>query len=739
MLSAAVNFPGSAQAGNLYTIHCASYKSKQQAAVDVKKLEASGYPAYVMQVEIKGKGKWYRVNTGKYATKEKARLAAEIMMKKNVLNKYFIFSVPANRVSEKKERNTKQANSTTIQIEKKNQPALSLTKKEAVAAKVKKAEITQQTPLAALSDNKAAKAKDTEQSFVENEEPYSGSVLYDQALRELKEKKYEQALATFKEFVTRKDTTKDLGERALRHMADCHFYLGEKGRKNHLLLAVEFYRNTLKSFPDQARDNNLVYLRLAKSYEYLNNYYEALRYYEDLLVKYPQSVYVPEAFFKTGLLLHKIGKYGPAADKLLAYLMKYRGGTFAKQAYYVVADCYYKTQQSASAEVWFRDAQKKWPDFKGIPKEVVKDMGHHKYAMRSYSEASKIFSYYANIYPTDEKIREVMLALAHSYKAADQVSAALTIYNLIIDKYPASGEATESIMAMASLGLDKPGVKVFYAAGNFHYYKAPLEAYNLLLTKNQTGEIAENALLQKGNALRKLKQDRTAADAYLEFLKKYPQSKIKDEAKKNLKLASLSLIGESYRKGDYLAVADIYFKAYSVVPLQPDEYEIVDKIAVSLNNVGLSDDCIRLLKNYRNICKDGKTIGIINNRIVETETGRAKYNEAEKVLSESLLQTSPKNKTDLAAIKKDMAGIADRDRKRLHEAALSPSSSPDHKYWSMFQMGQDYLKQGNYQEAQKIFARIKAESGPEGFWTKIVDYHVSDQQWWDKYGEYLKK
>ena len=739
MLSAAINFPGIVQAGNLYTIHCSSYKSKQQAAVDVKNLEANGYPAYVMPVEIKGKGKWYRVYTGKYTTKEKARLAAEMMVKKNVLSRYFIFSVSANKVIEKKEKNLQQANPTTIRSEQKKQPVLTITEKNAAAAKVKAAEITQQTPPAALSEQKAAQVQDAEQISAEDKEPYTGSVLYDKALRELKEKKYEQALVTFKEFVTRKDTAKDLGERALRHMADCHFYLGEKGRRNHLLLAVEFYKNTLQSFPDQARDNNLVYLRLAKSYEHLNNNYDALRYYEDLLVKYPRSAHVPEAFFKTGLLLHKTGKYGPAADKLLAYLMKYRGGAFAKQAYYLVADCYYKTQQSASAEVWFRDAQKKWPDFKDIPKEVIKDMGHHKYAMRSYSEASKIFSYYANVYPNDEKIKEVMLALAHSYKAAEQIAAALVIYNLIIDKYPTSGEAMESIMAMASLGLDKPGIKVFFAAGHFHYYKKPLEAYNLLLAKNQTGEIAEKALLQKGNALHKLKQDKAAVDAYLEFLKKYPQSKMRDETKKNLKLASVSLIGESYRKGDYLAVADIYFKAYSVVPLQPDEYEIVDKIAVSLNNIGLSDDCIRLLKNYRNICKDGRTIGRINNRIVETETGRAKYNEAEKILSESLLQTSPKNKTDLAAIKKDMAGIADRDRKRLHEAALSPSSSPDHKYWSMLQMGQDYLKQGNYSEAQKIFARIKAESGPEGFWTRIIDYQVSDQQWWDKYGEYLKK
>jgi hypothetical protein len=42
-------------------------------------------------------------------------------------------------------------------------------------------------------------------------------------------------------------------------------------------------------------------------------------------------------------------------------------------------------------------------------------------------------------------------------------------------------------------------------------------------------------------------------------------------------------------------------------------------------------------------------------------------------------------------------------------------------------------------DAQKAFTEIKTASGPEGFWTKVVDYYVDDQKWWDKYGERLQK
>ncbi len=809
-----LNFSGIAWA-NLYTVHCASYKTSKQAALDVENLKANGYPAFFTRVKINKKGIWYRVCSGKFETRDKAVQSAEEMVKKKVLSKYFILPVSGNQATQSKEKNYKSAGASTdkavivignrdskryhlpgmpfynkvkkshrvlfkseseaikagyrkagennnisqnalkqenheskeekpdknnwSQIINENKLRESLVKNNAVIAekKAKAGKKIQQVPNNPLSEKSAGKLKAPEQFYAEKDEANSGSVLYDKALGELKDKNYEKALVTFKEFVARPDTGSDLGERALRHMADCHFFLGEKGSKEHQSLAVKFYQNTLQSFPDERRENAAVYFRLARTFEFLDNFLEAMKNYENLLNKYPQSVYVSEASFRIGSLLHKTGKYGLASDKLIAYLLKYRGGTFSKQAFYLVADCNYRMQQSASAEVWFHDAQKKWPNFSGVPKEVIWDMGQHKYSVRSYVEAGKIFSFYANIYPNDEKIKEVLLLLAHSYKAADQISAALNIYNLIIDRYPESREATESILAMASLGIDKPGYRVFFAAGNFQYYKAPLEAYNLLLKKNSTGEIAENALLQKGNALYKLKQNKAAIDTYLEFFKMHSQSKMANEARRGLKQAAVALIDESFRKNDFFTVSDTYFKAYIAVPLQPEEYETVDKIAVSLRNVGLIDDCIRLLKNFKNICKDSKTAAKIRNRIAEAEIGSGKFDEAEKVLHESLAQTSPKNKKSLASIKKDMAGLA--ERKRVNDAASTQSPGADNRYWSMIQMGQDHLKKGEYAEAQKIFTKVKTESGPESFWAKIADYCAADREWWDKYGDYLKK
>jgi tetratricopeptide (TPR) repeat protein len=503
-------------------------------------------------------------------------------------------------------------------------------------------------------------------------------------------------------------------------------------------------------------------------------------------------------------------------------LIKYRGGDYAQQAFYLIANCYYKTNQSANAEVWFRDAQKKWPDLIDIPKDVVLDMGRHKYSLRRYDEAINTFSFYANMYPQDEKLKEILMLLANSYKAEGQISAALTILNLIIDKYPESKEASESIMLMALLGLEKPGVKVLSTLKNVNYYKQPIDAYDTILMRNPTGEIAEVAILKKADALHKLHHNKKAADVYLEFLSMYPQSKMADEARVGFKTASAGLINDYFDKKDFLAVAYIYFKAYKAVPMQADEYKQLSKIALSLKELGLTEDYLNLLRDYKKVGKDEQILNRVMLDIAEGQMAQAKYDEAQKTLEELISRPSVKESGLIAAIRKNQAEISyrkglydkaianydnvvrsgqnikdpaqtywqyasslkkqkenslalqnyllaakyfDQDKQQeanagaaykeigdlyfktknfksgleMYNSAVNKSNDPELKSWSQLYIGKSYLKMEKNADAQKTFTEIKNQSGPDGFWTKVVDYYVEDQKWWDKYGERLKK
>jgi TolA-binding protein len=721
-------------ASAVYSVHCASYKMADKANDDVQKLLSLGYPAFYLAVEIEGKGKWYRVYAGKFDNKKKATLLAQTLLTNKMVSDYLIIKLPAE-------------NSVLTKKDKKVPTAATEKKKKSPAVSTKDADKSTQNPLALIEGRDPAKNERIQKTIKEIDEPSSGLPIYDKALGEMKQKEYAKALETFKEFVAREDTQKEWGERALRHMADCHYYLGEKGSKEHLLIAVEFYKNTLQSFPDPKKENASTYYRLARTYDYLKFYPEALRNYEYLISKYSNSSYASEAIFRIGELHFLTGKYNQAIEKLVAYLIKNRGGDYAKQAFYLIADCYYKTKQSANAEVWFRDAQKKWSDLADIPKEVVMDLGVHKYSLRRYDEAIEAFSFYVNMYSQDEKLKEVLLLLANSYKATDHISAALPIFNLIIDKYPESKEATESIMMMASLGVEKPGVKVVLSLNNVNYYKQPLDAYDAILRKNPTGEIAELATLRKADALQKMHRNKKAADVYLEFLNTYPSSKVVGEAREGFKAASAGLIDDYFDKKDYLAVAYIYFQAYKAIRIQNDEYKQVSKIALSLKELGLTEHYLNLLRDYKKVGKDEQILNRVILDIAEGQMSQGKYDEAQKTLEELSIRPSVKDSGLIMAIKKNQAvisykkGVYDKAMVNYDDVARSGQNSndPELRYWSQFYTGKSYLKMEKNADAQKTFAEIKTQSGPDGFWTKVVDYCVEDQKWWDKYGERLKK
>jgi len=100
-------------AGTVYSIHCASYKAQREAAADAQKLTAMGYAAFFVPVNLKDKGKWYRVYAGQYETKDKAKMAAKEMVRKKIIGRYFIFPLSHNQTLENKGENSKRTNSLT--------------------------------------------------------------------------------------------------------------------------------------------------------------------------------------------------------------------------------------------------------------------------------------------------------------------------------------------------------------------------------------------------------------------------------------------------------------------------------------------------------------------------------------------------------------------------------------------------------------------------------------------------
>jgi len=75
----------------------------------------------------------------------------------------------------------------------------------------------------------------------------------------------------------------------------------------------------------------------------------------------------------------------------------------------------------------------------------------------------------------------------------------------------------------------------------------------------------------------------------------------------------------------------------------------------------------------------------------------------------------------------------------MYNKAFSTATDTELKLWSQFMIGETYLKMNRNDQAQNTFAQMKVASGPEGFWTKVVDFYTADSKWWEKYGQTVKK
>lgn len=886
----------------VYTIHVASFQVAQQAQEDVGRLKALGYDAFMQEVQIPGRGKWFRVYAGRYDTHQKASVAGARMKNKKEIKTVFIYKVSDihSTAAAKTDKSAAATASVREKIQvvgnthtkryhlpgmpyydkvKKNHRVVFQSEKEAVdhgyykagtgmdvkekeqmtvsGDAARKVELNPPGAGVKRSENRLAgrdqaSRKEEFQSLIigkakitklpaqmddvvqekgasvpapnepEVPEPPSESDLYNRALEQQKAGQYAQALITFKAFIDRQDTSKEWGQRALRRMADCHFELGKAGDRQELLIASEFYKNTLASFPDPRKENAWTYYRLAQTYEALKYYPEAIKQYKNMIIKYPDAIYVPEAWFKIGEVYYVDGKYIEAAESLIQYLMKHRGKAKAKISYYMIAHSYYKAKQSTNAEIWFRDAQKKWPSLMDVPREIVADLAFHKMSLRRYDEAIAPLSFYVNLYPTDEKIKEVLWALAEAYRLNGQVAAALAVYHKMIEKYPGAAEEGACRLKMAALGVDSPGAKVFRGVSGMDNYKFPMDTYDDLIMKNAVGDIAEQAMLQKADALVKKGQRRKAADVYLEFLSLFPESPRIPDASRGLKSAAADLIDEYFAKKDHLAVAYVYFRSFGALPLQSDEYPQVQKIASSLKALNLMEDYSNLLKRYLKVAKDEKLIQQASMDLSEGFILQGQYDEAEKTLT-ALMNKPSVRKTPLwTAIRKNLAEIAYRKEQyaqavanysavvgsghsiqnpgvvyshyakslkeekentqalqtyltavdylsaeknekgnmgiaykeigdlyvhsnklgvglSMYAKALDYATQDEMKLWSQFLVGKTYLALDQPDQAQNIFAQMKAAAGPESFWGKVVDFYAVDVLWWNKYGYLIRK
>ncbi len=601
MLLLQVNVSAGAKAGAdfYYSIHNGSYQNEKNAAKYAESIEENGIPAFVEKSRIPGKGVWYRVYIGKYGSLKEAKKATLEIRKKNIKDLGAIkkFVAVDSAVVDRGVNKQAAANVLpTVTPEKRPVDTTErLGSKGATGVKF---------PMEKASSGGGALAG---KPPVQMEHAVVIPAL-EKPRKDFEAGRYSDAIGFLSDFIAAQKLDNQTLAAALLLLADSWYKTGVKGDAQALMKAVENYKKILLGTPDPTTGNDRVYCYMAKSYQKLKFISEAASSWDAIVSKYPDSPCFEEALFQSGYVLAGTSKKGEVSERMMKYIKKFPDGVFAKMAYYAMGDSLYRNRNLDHASRWFDAARRKWPDFTGVSENILESAADCYSTMARYDEAFLVSSYLANINPAGELGKKASFIMARSADKSGQIDLAVKLYGLFIEKFPQSREAADCELALANLGVENDGANVSANVGKIGSYLNPIKTYDSLLAKGGGADI-EFVMFWKGKALEKKGDHLAAVYHYIDMLGRYPQGKYVNEVLQNIKNTVAAFVDGRYERGDYTAVADLYYRLKGRFPVA-DDYKTGIKIAHSLRNIGLYSEAKDIYGKLQGTAKDASALEI---------------------------------------------------------------------------------------------------------------------------------
>lgn len=509
---------------------------------------------------------------------------------------------------------------------------------------------------------------------------------------------------TQQQSVERKETLKKIG--------DTYFDLGKRITHHHYFKAVKLYKRLLKEYPDPQNGNDSVYQNLALSYEGLNFFHEAIATWEKLISSYSSSPLKRSAFFHLAKDLYRVGRYEKAVEAYRNFLnFKEKSGE-EKNAWLGLAASYFKLNNYQHAHEGYETVASKWPPFTDVPKEHLFQAGVSAYMCSNHHVALHRFSAFSSLYPYDPLTPKALLMSARSLLALNKTKSALHILSLILERYPQSEEARESIHMVALLGIREREKKIPFHLAAAPYFYDPILSYDILLNTSPKPpkEREDTLLLEKAEGLQKMGYGVESLKTYLSLLDRKPEESIKAETLVKAGKLSSELIDRCYAEGDTLGVLYIYYLSSSRGVFRTEHLHTLIKVAQIMEKSALFSECQKLL-----------------NFIKITSTDKKVINEAEEIHSRAgkREKTSPLNLV-VAYLEKEATPDVNEITKAINNA------DEESKRWLLYALVRKLLKENDVKKTAEVTAQIK-EGTTQTFWVKLADYTLETMNRIKKY------
>jgi len=251
----------------------------------------------------------------------------------------------------------------------------------------------------------------------------SGQAMFILGLSLLNSEKVEQALNIFKEIPRQYPQEAELIQKAEYEIADCYYKLGQEKE------AVRRFEHLRVKYPDSKLTPEIMWW-LGQYYYRLNDLSLAARYFSSLAKDFPDNSLSGDALYALGLVFKDENKLGQAVDNF-KMAVKFSGGQLKAEAALAIADIYFQQGRSEEAISEYRKILKAYPDLGLL---LFPRIAKCYYKLLDYEQA-KLF-YLKALELTDTKeASDIQLSLAEVYEAKDELDMAIAMYLKLADIY----------------------------------------------------------------------------------------------------------------------------------------------------------------------------------------------------------------------------------------------------------------------------------------------------------------
>ncbi len=210
-----------------------------------------------------------------------------------------------------------------------------------------------------------------------------------------------------------------------------------KSKRQEWNSAIAVFDELMHKYPKGAFFVNALYGKAMAEYR-MFRFKDALAALNSIVTDFPDSSFVEQSYYQRGMCYYWMGQDKKAEEICISFLKKYPQSPFVPDVLFWLGKFYFNYGDFAKAEsrlLEYADKYSKLP----LADDALYWAGIAASKNKEYVKAIDIFSRLLKDYPDSDKKALSRFAQANALSMIDKSSAAILLYDEIINKYPDSG------------------------------------------------------------------------------------------------------------------------------------------------------------------------------------------------------------------------------------------------------------------------------------------------------------